>query len=48
MAQRTKNQFESEFSYADRSEDSVIEYAVHEMDRMEDYKRRYLEGKGLA
>ncbi len=37
---------DSEFRYADKSDEAAIESAVREMGRMEEAKRRYLEGKG--
>ena len=37
---------DSEFRYADKSDEVAIENAVREMERMEEAKRRYLEGKG--
>ncbi len=37
---------DSEFRYADKSDEVAIETAVREMGRMEEAKRRYLEGKG--
>jgi len=37
---------DSEFRYADKSDEAAIENAVREMGRMEEAKRRYLEGKG--
>ena len=37
---------DSEFRYADKSDEVAIEGAVREMRRMEEAKRRYLEGKG--
>ena len=37
---------DSEFRYADKSDEVAIENAVREMGRMEEAKRRYLEGKG--
>jgi len=36
---------DSEFRYADKSDEIAIENAVREMGRMEEAKRRYLEGK---
>ncbi|MGV6811883.1 MAG: ATP-binding protein [Brevirhabdus sp.] len=36
---------DSEFRYADKSDEAAIESAVREMGRMEEAKRRYLEGK---
>ena len=36
---------DSEFRYADKSDEVAIENAVREMGRMEEAKRRYLEGK---
>ena len=35
---------DSEFRYADKSDEVAIETAVREMGRMEEAKRRYLEG----
>jgi len=37
---------DSEFRYADKSDEVAIEGAVRDMRRMEEAKRRYLEGKG--
>ena len=37
---------DSEFRYADKSDEFAIENAVREMGRLEEAKRRYLEGKG--
>ena len=37
---------DSEFRYADKSDEFAIENAVRDMGRMEEAKRRYLEGKG--
>jgi len=37
---------DSEFRYADKSDEAAIGKAVREMGRMEEAKRRYLEGKG--
>ncbi|WP_425044802.1 ATP-binding protein [Primorskyibacter sp. S87] len=37
---------DSEFRYADKSDEVAIETAVRDMGRMEEAKRRYLEGKG--
>jgi hypothetical protein len=37
---------DSEFRYADKSDEVAIENAVREMGRMEEAKRRYLEGRG--
>ena len=37
---------DSEFRYADKSDEVAIEGAVRDMQRMEEAKRRYLEGKG--
>ncbi|MCB6179504.1 ATP-binding protein [Rhodobacter sp. Har01] len=37
---------DSEFRYADKSDEAAIEGAVRDMRRMEEAKRRYLEGKG--
>jgi hypothetical protein len=36
---------DSEFRYADKSDEAAISAAVREMGRMEEAKRRYLEGK---
>ena len=46
LAQRMKNQADAESRYADKSDEVVIENAVLVMGRMEEAKRRYLEGKG--
>ena len=37
---------DSEFRYADKSDEVAIENAVRDMERMEEAKRRYLESKG--
>lgn len=37
---------DSEFRYADKSDEVAIENAVRDMGRMEEAKRRYLESKG--
>jgi hypothetical protein len=37
---------DSEFRYADKSDEVAISNAVRDMQRMEEAKRRYLEGKG--
>lgn len=37
---------DSEFRYADKSDEVAIENAVRDMGRMEEAKKRYLEGKG--
>lgn len=37
---------DSEFRYADKSDEAAIEAAVRDMGRMEEAKKRYLEGKG--
>ena len=37
---------DSEFRYADKSDEIAITNAVRDMQRMEEAKRRYLEGKG--
>jgi hypothetical protein len=37
---------DSEFRYADKSDEVAIETAVRDMRRMEEAKRRYLEGRG--
>ena len=37
---------DSEFRYADKSDEVAIKNAVRDMGRMEEAKRRYLEGKG--
>ncbi|MEM7597772.1 MAG: ATP-binding protein [Pseudomonadota bacterium] len=37
---------DSEFRYADKSDEAAISDAVRDMGRMEEAKRRYLEGKG--
>lgn len=37
---------DSEFRYADKSDEAAIETAVRDMRRMEEAKRRYLEGRG--
>jgi len=38
---------DSEFRYADKSDEVAIEAMVRDFGRQEEAKRRYLEGKGL-
>ncbi|PKP73861.1 MAG: AAA family ATPase [Alphaproteobacteria bacterium HGW-Alphaproteobacteria-6] len=46
VVQEINRYADSEFRYADKSDEVAIEGAVREMRRMEEAKRRYLEGKG--
>jgi len=46
VTQEINRYADSEFRYADKSDEVAIENAVREMGRMEEAKRRYLEGKG--
>ncbi|MGH1424826.1 MAG: ATP-binding protein [Pseudooceanicola sp.] len=46
VVQEINRYADSEFRYADKSDEAAIEQAVREMQRMEIAKRRYLEGKG--
>ncbi|MDH5529583.1 MAG: AAA family ATPase, partial [Paracoccaceae bacterium] len=46
VVQEINRYADSEFRYADKSDEVAIETAVREMGRMEEAKRRYLEGKG--
>jgi hypothetical protein len=46
VVQEINRYADSEFRYADKSDEVAIENAVREMGRMEEAKRRYLEGKG--
>ena len=39
---------DSEFRYADKSDEVAIENAVREMERMEEARRRYAAKKGLT
>ena len=46
VVQEINRYADSEFRYADKSDEVAIEGAVRDMKRMEEAKRRYLEGKG--
>ena len=46
LIQEINRYADSEFRYADKSDEVAIENAVREMGRMEEAKRRYLEGEG--
>ncbi|MFZ1467600.1 MAG: ATP-binding protein [Paracoccaceae bacterium] len=46
VIQEVNRYADSEFRYADKSDEVAIENAVRDMQRMEEAKRRYLEGKG--
>jgi len=46
VVQEINRYADSEFRYADKSDEVAIEAAVRDMRRMEEAKRRYLEGKG--
>lgn len=46
VVQEINRYADSEFRYADKSDEVAIETAVREMRRMEEAKRRYLEGRG--
>jgi energy-coupling factor transporter ATP-binding protein EcfA2 len=46
VVQEINRYADSEFRYADKSDEVAIENAVREMGRMEEAKRRYLEGRG--
>ena len=46
VIQEVNRYADSEFRYADKSDEVAIEGAVRDMRRMEEAKRRYLEGKG--
>jgi hypothetical protein len=46
VVQEINRYADSEFRYADKSDEVAIEGAVRDMRRMEEAKRRYLEGKG--
>ncbi|WP_135501628.1 AAA family ATPase [Roseovarius aestuariivivens] len=46
VVQEINRYADSEFRYADSSDEAAIETAVREMGRMEEAKKRYLEGKG--
>lgn len=46
VVQEINRYADSEFRYADKSDEAAIEAAVRDMGRMEEAKRRYLEGKG--
>ncbi|MCB2142061.1 MAG: AAA family ATPase, partial [Rhodobacteraceae bacterium] len=45
VVQEINRYADSEFRYADKSDEVAIEGAVRDMRRMEEAKRRYLEGK---
>jgi hypothetical protein len=45
VVQEINRYADSEFRYADKSDEAAIEGAVRDMRRMEEAKRRYLEGK---
>ncbi|MBZ0127792.1 MAG: ATP-binding protein [Rhodobacteraceae bacterium] len=46
LIQEINRYADSEFRYADKSDEAAIANAVRDMGRMEEAKRRYLEGKG--
>jgi len=46
VIQEVNRYADSEFRYADKSDEVAISNAVRDMQRMEEAKRRYLEGKG--
>ncbi|THD83596.1 ATP-binding protein [Aliigemmobacter aestuarii] len=46
VIQEVNRYADSEFRYADKSDEVAIENAVRDMRRMEEAKRRYLEGRG--
>nr|WP_319948578.1 ATP-binding protein [uncultured Shimia sp.] len=46
VVQEINRYADSEFRYADKSDEVAIENAVRDMGRMEEAKRRYLEGRG--
>ncbi|MEO0861417.1 MAG: AAA family ATPase, partial [Pseudomonadota bacterium] len=46
VIQEVNRYADSEFRYADKSDEVAIETAVRDMGRMDEAKRRYLEGKG--
>ena len=46
VVQEINRYADSEFRYADKSDEVAIEAAVRDMRRMEEAKRRYVEGKG--
>lgn len=46
VVQEINRYADSEFRYADKSDEAAIDGAVRDMRRMEEAKRRYLEGKG--
>ena len=46
LVQEINRYADSEFRYADKSDEAAIEAAVREMGRMDRAKRRYLEGEG--
>ncbi len=45
VVQEINRYADSEFRYADKSDEVAIENAVREMGRMEEAKKRYLEGE---
>jgi hypothetical protein len=45
LIQEINRYADSEFRYADKSDEVAIEGAVRDMQRMEEAKRRYLEGR---
>jgi hypothetical protein len=45
VVQEINRYADSEFRYADKSDEVAIEGAVRDMRRMEEAKRRYLEGR---
>ena len=46
VVQEINRYADSEFRYADKSDEVAIEGMVREFGRQEEAKRRYLEGKG--
>ncbi|SEQ35727.1 AAA family ATPase [Thalassovita taeanensis] len=46
VVQEINRYADSEFRYADKSDEAAIEAAVRDMGRMDEAKRRYLEGRG--
>ncbi len=47
VARKMKTQLDGEFRIADKSDEFAIENAVREMGRMEEAKRRFIEGKNI-
>ncbi|MEM6658442.1 MAG: hypothetical protein AAF625_10165 [Pseudomonadota bacterium] len=45
VARKMKTQLDGDFLVADKSDEVAIENAVRELGRIEEAKRRYLEGK---